>query len=65
MKKKDEAATYSSACGSTIGAKELNGRVRNGNGWDLLAGPPHQRWLGQKQVNAFVIMKSVELIGGW
>jgi hypothetical protein len=35
--KKDEAATYSSACGSTIGAEELNGRVRNGNGWCLLA----------------------------
>ena len=32
--KGDEAATYSSACGSTIGAKELNGRVRNGNGCD-------------------------------
>ncbi len=23
--------------GSTIGAEELNGRVRYGNGWDLLA----------------------------
>ncbi|TVQ74716.1 MAG: hypothetical protein EA363_01360, partial [Balneolaceae bacterium] len=29
-KKKDEATTYSSAFGSTIGAKELNGRVRDG-----------------------------------
>ena len=42
LDKKDEAATYSSACGSTIGAEELNGRVRNGNGWGLLARPPHQ-----------------------
>ena len=36
-KKKDEATTYSSACGSTIGAEELNGRVRDGNGCGLLA----------------------------
>jgi len=35
--KKDEAATYSSAYGSTIGAGELNGRVRDGNGWGLPA----------------------------
>ena len=37
-RKKDEAATYSSACGSTIGAGELNGRVRDGNGCGLSAG---------------------------
>ena len=36
-KKKDEVATYSSANCSTIGAEELNGRVRNGNGCGLLA----------------------------
>ncbi len=42
--KKDEAATYSSACGSTIGAGELNGRVRNGNGWVLPAMATSSRW---------------------
>ena len=36
-KKDDEATTYSSALGSTIGAGELNGRVRDGNGCGLLA----------------------------
>ena len=36
-KKDDEATTYSSALGSTIGAWELNGRVRNGNGCGLPA----------------------------
>ena len=33
----DEATTYSPAIGSTIGAWELNGRVRDGNGCGLLA----------------------------
>ncbi len=36
-KKDDEATTYSPALGSTIGAWELNGRVRDGNGCGLPA----------------------------
>ncbi len=35
--KKCLAMTYSPTRGSTIGAKRLNFRVRNGNGWDPLA----------------------------
>ena len=35
--KKSPATTYFSAVGSIIGAKELNFRVRDGNGWVLFA----------------------------
>ena len=35
--KKSPATTYFSAVGSIIGAKELNFRVRDGNGWILFA----------------------------
>ena len=35
--KKNPATTYFSAVGSIIGAKELNFRVRDGNGWVLFA----------------------------
>ena len=34
------AATYSPTKGSTIGARGLNFRVRNGNGWTPTAKPP-------------------------
>ena len=36
--KRKKATTYSTACGSTIGAAGLNGRVRDGNGWGPCAG---------------------------
>ena len=48
-KKKDEATTYSPAFGSTIGAQELNGRVRNGNGCGLLAIITSSICIGQVQ----------------
>ena len=35
--KKSPATTYFSAVGSIIGTKELNFRVRDGNGWVLFA----------------------------
>ena len=57
--KKSPATTYFSAVGSIIGAKELNFRVRDGNGWVLTSvfgmgtGGSSSLWSPDKLTNLF------------